>query len=53
MQDDKQERKVEQPQGTQVDASLVISNLAQEVADKTIQIATLKARIYALESKVK
>ncbi|MDT9683389.1 hypothetical protein RND61_15090 [Streptomyces sp. TRM76323] len=53
MQEDNQEQKVEQSQGTQVDASLVISNLAQDVAEKTVQIATLKARISELESKVK
>lgn len=43
----------EQQQGTQVDATMVINNLAQELTEKTIQIATLKARIAALESKVK
>lgn len=45
------EDKQEQQQGTQVDATMVINNLAQEVAEKTIQIATLKARIAALENK--
>ena len=41
----------EQQQGTPVDATIVINNLAQELTEKTIQIATLKARIAALENK--
>lgn len=52
--DNKENVDLEQKQqGTPVNAEIVINGLVQEIADKTLQIATLKARIAYLEQPSK
>lgn len=47
------DEQVNKQQGTPVNAELVINSLIQEISDKTLQVATLKARISYLEQSSK